>query len=68
MVMSSLIGLGLGAALSAGITAAQGGSIGDILKNAGIGGLTGAATAGAGSATGAAGAGSATGSATGVAG
>ena len=52
MVMTALIGMGVGAALSAGISAAQGGSIGDILKSAGIGGVTGAATAGVGSAVG----------------
>ena len=52
MVMTALIGMGVGAALSAGISAAQGGSIGDILKSAGIGGVTGAATAGIGSAVG----------------
>ena len=52
MVMTALIGMGVGAALSAGISAAQGGSVGDILKSAGIGGVTGAATAGVGSAVG----------------
>lgn len=52
MVMTTLIGLGVGAAMSAGITAAQGGSVGDILKHAGIGAITGAATAGIGSAVG----------------
>lgn len=52
MVMSSLIGLAAGAALSAGISAASGGSVGDILKSAAIGGGTGLVTAGAGSAIG----------------
>lgn len=52
MVMTTLIGMGVGAAISAGVSAAQGGSIGDILKHAGIGGITGAATAGVGSAVG----------------
>ena len=50
MVMSTLIGLGVGAALSAGTTAIKGGSFGDILKSAGIGAATGAVTGGAGSA------------------
>lgn len=50
--MTTLIGLGVGAAMSAGITAAQGGSTSDILKHAGIGAVTGAATAGVGSAVG----------------
>lgn len=50
--MTSLIGLGVGAALSAGVTAAKGGSIKDILKSAAIGGGTGLVTAGVGSAVG----------------
>lgn len=52
MVMTTLMGLGVGAAMSAGITAAQGGSVGDILKRAGVSAITGAATAGVGSAVG----------------
>lgn len=53
MVMSTLIGLAAGAAISAGSAAVRGGSVGDILKSAGIGAATGAVTGGAGSMVGA---------------
>ena len=51
--MSTLIGLAAGAAISAGSAAVRGGSVGDILKSAGIGAATGAVTGGAGSMVGA---------------
>ena len=51
--MSTLIGLAAGAAISAGSAAIRGGSVGDILKSAGIGAATGAVTGGVGSMAGA---------------